>query len=184
MKKANTILIVGILLSYIATIGIGALSDPVSTVDRSSSGRYFVPVSQATDWVTLVTTLDTADNGGSAVVNPGGITRSAQRRLKLAAAGTTVQVRVRYATGSTITAGTLQGFGLDNNTVPERLFDSTGTHSLSFLSDATNDPQDGTYSYTASQEVDANAAAFVMFAVKTAFTGTGAAAAVVQVRVK
>lgn len=162
-----------------------ALSTAIGPSGVVESRQAFVtPVSIVDDWQTLVTTLDTADNGGSTVVNPGAITRSAQRKLNTLRRCTTVQFRIRYTTGTTITAGTIQPFGLDGNGAPERLFDASGAHALSFLSDATNDAQDGTYSYTASQEVDANAAASVMAAIKSVFTGTGAATAVIQCRVK
>lgn len=182
MKTAKRLAI--LLAIFAAPVAAYAALSTSITPTGLIGARVVQPSSVVNDWQTLVTAIDTADNAGSIVLNPGGITRSAQRKLVMSGVGTTVQVRIRYATGNTITAGTLQGFGFDANNVPERLFDAGASHALSFLSDATNDPQDGTYSYTASQEVDANAATSVMFAVKTAATGTGAAAAVVQVRVK
>lgn len=186
-KFAVVVLAVG--LAAWPLVAWAALSDAISPsglpASLKNAGAVFtVPVSMTNSWQTLVTAIDTADNSGSIVLNPGGISRAAQRKMNMAAQSTTVQVRVRYATSSTITASTIQGFGFDDNSIPERLFDSAGNHALSFLSDATNDVQDGTYSYTTSQEVDANAATSVMFAIKVAATGTGAAAAVVQVRVK
>jgi len=144
------------------------------------------PVSVESDWVNLIAAggVNVADNGGSTVLNPVGITRAAQGRLKLLGKGTTVQFRIRYTTGQTITAGTIQPFGLDGNNAPERLKDSSGAHALAFLSSAADDVQDGTYSYTDSQEVDANGAAQVIAAIKVLATGTGAATAVLQARVK
>lgn len=183
-QVAVLVLAVGLVAMPIAALA--ALSTAISPdmPPQAAGSSYTVPVSLMGNWQTLVTTIDTADNAGSVVVNPGGITRSAQRKLNMTGLGTTVQFRIRYAVGSTITAGTIQPFGFDANSAPERLFDAAGTHALAFVSDSTNDVQDGTYGYTTSQEVDANAATSVMAAIKVAATGTGAAAAVVQVRVK
>lgn len=174
-----------LLFAALPAIAFAALSTSITqSISLGPGSHLAVPASVISDWQTLVTAIDTADNSGSIVLNPGGITRSAQRKMNMGGFGTTVQFRIRYTTGTTITAGTIQPFGFDGNGAPERLFDSSGTHALAFLSDATNDAQDGTYSYTASQEVDANAAASVMAAIKVAATGTGAATAVVQCRVK
>ena len=166
-------------------VALAALTN--KTVSISSGTRNgTAPASIMSDWVNICTDIDTADNSGSTVVNPSTITRAEQGKLSMLGSGTSVQWRIRYTTGTTITAGTIQPFGFDANSVPDKLFDdaSTPSNALAFVSDANNDVQDGTYSYTASQETDANGATRVMGAIKVAATGTGAATAVLQVRVK
>jgi hypothetical protein len=164
-------------------VALAALTNQNAQVNVLSGN---VPVSVMGSWVNLCTDVATADNSGSTVVNPAAITRAAQGKLWMLGAGTSVQWRIRYTTGTTITAGTIQPFGFDVNSAPDKLFDdaSTPSNALAFVSDASNDVQDGTYSYTASQETDANGATQVMGAIKVAATGTGAATAVLQVRVK
>ena len=174
-----------ICLTLLAAVPLlAALSTAISPVGTIPSQQNFTtPVSIVNDWQTLVTAIDTADNSGSIVLVPGGITRSAQRQCNTRARCTSAKFRIRYTTGTTITACTIQPFGFDSAAAPERLKDSGGTHALAFVSDATNDVQDGTYSYTDTQTVDALGANYIMAAIKVAATGTGAATAVLQVMV-
>jgi hypothetical protein len=166
-------------------VALAALTNQGASINGTRDG-FTVPASIMSNWVNLCTDIDTADNSGNTVVNPSTITRAEQGKLSMLGSGTSVQWRIRYTTGTTITAGTIQPFGFDANSVPDKLFDdaSTPSNALAFVSDASNDVQDGTYSYTASQETDANGATQVMGAIKVAATGTGAATAVLQVRVK
>lgn len=143
-----------------------------------------VPVSVMGDWMDICTDIDTADNAGSTVLDPVSISRAEQGRLNIQGRGTSVQFRIKYTIGLTITAGTIQPFGLDSNGLPDRLFDASAQHALAFVSDAANDPQDGTNAYTATQEVDGNGATQVIAAIKVAATGTGAATATLQARIK
>lgn len=177
MKRIVLALIVVALLAWPA---LAALTNKDASVNNVSA-RASAPVSVMGNWVDLITAVNVADNSGSLVLNPGGITRAAQGRLNALGSFTRVRARIKYTTGTTITAGTLQPFGFDANSVPERLADDAGSYSLAFLSDATNDVQDGTNSYTATQEFDAKGCAQVLLAVRVLATGTGAATCTVQV---
>lgn len=184
MKRLQRICFIVALSFSLPVMLLGAVT-PYNAATAPSSAKPGIPVATMGTWVDVCTDLATADNGGSTVVNPSLITRTAQGTFAMTGAGTTVQLRVKYTVGTTITACTIQPFGFDANGIPERLFDATSVHALSFLSDATNDVQDNNgKSYTTSQEVDANGAVRVLGAVKVLATGTGAATAVLQMRVK
>lgn len=172
-----------IALTLLAWPALAALTNKDASVVNVSA-KASSPTSIVSNWVDLCSDIATADNSGNTVLNPSNITRAAQGKLAMLGSGTTVQWRIKYTTGLTITACTIQPFGFDVNSAPERLLDSTGTHALAFVSDSANDVQDGTKSYTASQETDANGAFQVMGAIKVLATGTGAATGVLQVRVK
>lgn len=177
MKRITLALIALTLLAWPA---LAALTNKDASVVNVSA-KASAPVSIMGNWVDLVTAVNAADNGGNLVLNPGGITRAAQGRYNTLGAFTRVRARIKYTTGTTITACTLQPFGFDANGIPERLADDTGTYSLPFISDATNDVQDGTNSYTATQEFDARGCAQLLLAVRVLATGTGAATCTVQV---
>ena len=156
---------------------------PLPTVTINES--FIRPASTMTNWITVCDLPTTADNAGSTVVNPGGITRAEQHWLQMLGTGTTVQIRLRYPTaGSVSTDVVVQPFGRDANGIPQRLLDSTGTHALTLGDDTTNDARDGTYSYTQPVEVDADANKEVLIAVKTALAGSGLTNAVIQARIK
>lgn len=146
-----------------------------------------VPVSVISDWVDVCDAPETADNSGSTVVNPGGITRSAQNKLYNHGIGTSLQIRLKYDAGaSTLTNPVVQPFGFDGNNSPQKLVDADGTHELTLTLDGTNDVQDGTYKYSQPVEVDMDGCASVLVAVKTAFNATSGAEdnSAIQVRVK
>jgi hypothetical protein len=133
-----------------------------------------VPVSILSDWVDVCTAPETADNSGSTVVAPLGLTREELKRLYNRGRGTTLQIRLKYDDGiSAVTSPVVQPFGFDGNDAPMRLRDAEGEHELELTIDLTNDVQDGTYGYTEPVEVDMDACASVLVAVKTAFNATG-----------
>lgn len=147
--------------------------------------KAVVPVSLASDWVAVCTTPTTADNAGSTVVDPIGITRTAQNWATIAGKGTTIQVCLKYPTAGTVsTSPVVQVFGKDSNSIPQRLNDKDGTHELTLTVTAASDVRDGTYSYTNVIEVDANANRSVLVGVKTALAGSSLTGAVILVRVK
>lgn len=171
-----------------AVIALAALSDPVSPTRPAgapSTITYTRPVSTMTDWVMVCDDPATADNAGSTVVNPGGITRSAQRKCKMIGSGTTAAIRLRYPTAGTVTtAPVVQVFGFDSAGIPERLVDATASHALTLTVDTANDARDGTYSYTQPVEVDVNACTEFLVAVKTALGGSSLTNATIVVRIK
>lgn len=176
--------VVGLVLTH-NTLGYAALgTNLVLTEGSVASGEKVIrPVSTVTNWGTACDDASASDNSGSTVVNPGGITRSAQHKLQMGGRGTTVQIRLKYLTSGTVTQTlVVQAFGLDSSGAPQRLLDSTGTHAISVPVDTTNDARDGTYSYSEAVEVDAQANTEVIVTVKTPTTGTATTA--IQVRIK
>lgn len=156
----------------------------VTAQSGAVDAKLTIPVSLATDWVSLRDTPATADNGGSAVTNPGNVLDTVSPRLGMDRAGTTVQIRLQYPAGASIsTAPVVQLFGIDRNGVPQRLTDADGNHELT-LSAASSDPTDGTSKWTEAKEVDAQANFQVMVAVKTALAGTGISGAKLLARIK
>jgi len=90
---------------------------------------------------------------------------------------------LRYTIADTITTDpVIQAFGLDSNSLPQKLFDSADAHELTLVTAAATDVQDGTYAYTDPVEVDMEANTRVYIAVKTAVVG--ASAPQIQVRSK
>lgn len=163
------------------------------TVKRTKTERDMpdvstsVPVSVISDWVDVCTAPETADNSGSTVVAPLGITREAQNRIYNHGVGTTLQIRLKYDDGAgTLTSPVVQPFGFDGNNSPQKLVNADGDHELTLTLDATNDVQDGTYKYSQPVEVDMDGCASVLVAVKTAFNATSGTEtnSAIQVRVK
>ena len=58
-----------------------------------------VPVSIISDWVECCTAPETADNAGSTVTAPLGITRTDQNRVSNVGRGTSLQIRLKYDAG-------------------------------------------------------------------------------------
>ena len=145
-----------------------------------------VPVSIISDWVECCTAPETADNAGSTVIAPLGITRSTQNRVTNVGRGTTLQIRLKYDDGvSGVTSPVVQPFGFDGNNSPQRLVNSAGTHELTLTIDTTNDVTDGTYKFTQPVEVDMDANRDMLVAVKTAFAATGTVNnSAIQIRTK
>lgn len=146
-----------------------------------------VPVSVISDWVDICTAPETADNSGSAVVNPGTITRADQNKLYNHGIGTTLQIRLKYDTGaSTLTNPVVQPFGFDGNGVPQKLVDANATHEQTLTLSESGDVRDSSFKYSQPVEVDMDGCASVLVAVKTAFAASGGTVnnSTIQVRVK
>jgi hypothetical protein len=145
-----------------------------------------VPVSIISDWIDCCLTPETADNSGSTITNPAGVTDFLARLLSNVGRGTTAQIRLKYDDGITgETSPVVQPFGLDGNGSPQRLVNASGTHELTLTMDLTNDVTDGTYKFTQPVEVDMDGNRDILVAIKTAFNGTGTKNnATIQVRVK
>lgn len=169
-------------------MAVGSVISQRTKVDRNAPDvEAMVPVSVISDWVDLCTAPETADNSGSTVVAPLGITRAEQFRLFTRGIGTTLQIRLKYDDGaSTLTSPVVQPFGFDGNNSPQKLVDADGTHELTLTLDDTSDVQDGTYKYSQPVEVDMDGCASVLVAVKTAFNATSGTEtnSAIQVRVK
>lgn len=168
-----------------------ALTNVISArtkIDRNAPDvEPVVPVSIISDWVDVCDAPETADNSGSTVVNPGGITRSAQKLLQNRGVGTSVQVRLKYDVGaSTLTNPVVQVFGFDGNGVPTKLRDKDGNHELTLTLDATNDVRDSLFKYSVPVEVDMDGCSSILVAVKTAFAASSGTVSnsTIQVRVK
>lgn len=184
--KRNAIIAAAVFLLCSSAALLAALGTATSVSISNPNGVHpMQPVSVMGNWQNVNTAPGTADNAGSEVLVATGLSRAAIIPLNILGNGTSLQVRMQYATsGSTTTAPVIQIFGLDANGIPERLYTSTPAHDLTMTVDTANDVQDATHAYTASQEVDANGSSQIMVAVKTAASGTAFASAVIQVRVK
>lgn len=182
MKKVSVIL----LLLIGAAVAYGAVGDITPTFRRSP---IYAPVSPVSDWVAICTDVTATDNSTATVLNPSGITRSAQNWYEIGGVGTIVQFRLRYTTGITVTVPpVIQPFGRDmhlgGTPLCQRLVDNGGSHQITLTPDATNDVQDGTYSYTQPVDVDASACQGVIAAIKTAFAASNTTGAQIEARVK
>ncbi|MBX9788654.1 MAG: hypothetical protein K2Y37_07035 [Pirellulales bacterium] len=142
-------------------------------------------------WVAVCTDVATADNSGSVVTNPYSITRTSQNWIQLNGLGTTVQFRLQYPVGATVTTSpVIQCFGRDvaggtaSNSRADRLVDPSLAHALTLLVDPSNDVDDGTYKCTQPVEVDANGNIEVIAAVMIALAGTGLSGAQILARVR
>ena len=169
-------------------MAVGTLSVKRTKTERDMPDvPSMVPVSVISDWVDVCTAPETTDNSGSAVVNPGAITRSAQNKIYNHGVGTTLQIRLKYDAGAgTLTNPVVQPFGFDGNGLPQKLVDADAAHEQTLTLSASSDVTDGTYKYSQPVEVDMDGCASVLVAVKTAFaasTGT-VSNSTIQVRVK
>ncbi len=143
-----------------------------------------IPVSQATDWVTLRPAgIDTADNSGNTITNPNTSINSAAKKLLIAGVGTGVLLRLNYLHSALTTAPVIQVFGIDANNVPMRLYNATGAHELALPADAANDIDDATNSYTLHVQLDAKGCKYIVVGIKTAGAGGAAATAIIQGKV-
>lgn len=131
-----------------------------------------VPVSPQCDWFVCHTGLNTADNAGSSVIAPGGITRAACYKIYGCGYGTLLQLAVQYARGVTISTGAVIGvWGFDRNGVWQKCYNAATTpaHELTFDDASSTDADDGaTWKTTDWQEVDLNGNFGFLVAVKTA----------------
>lgn len=135
-----------------------------------------------TEWVALTVSPETADNGGSTVVDPNAIDR-----WQTVLGGTSFVFMLKYDDGLTgITNPVVQCFGrahaptssasasdAGGDPVAHKLFDQNGTHEIEIATDTTNDIDDGTFKYSDPFEVDMDAAGEVLLSIKTALAGTG-----------
>lgn len=106
-------------------------------------------------WGTAHADTETADNAGSPVKNPNALASAAHRLLKLPHNATTLQVRMRYDDGDTITTPpTVNVFGFDESAeaLATPLGESDGTTSIQ-LADSADDVSDGAYEYTVPVDV-------------------------------
>lgn len=138
-------------------------------------GAFGVPVSVVGRWVLICSDLYASDNSGSEVVSPLLITRTAQRKFVVSGVGTVLMLCMKYR--SNITTVTqmpvVQPFGLDDQGVPNRLRDASGTHALTLTAATATDVILGSYKYTVPVEVDMDGAEKVLVAVKTPVTTSG-----------
>jgi len=145
------------------------------------------PASIISEWYTVGSTITTADNSGSVIVNPSLISGIGTTRYYVSMMGrsTSLQVRMRYKTSGTVTTSpVVQMFGYTENGLYQRLLDATALHQIPLAVDTTNDVRDGTYSYTQPVEVDASACNQVLVTVMTALAGSGITGATIEARVK
>jgi hypothetical protein len=165
------------------------------TMVPSNKPSYFThPASIQSDWQDACTAPETADNGGSSVVNPQAITRADQNWVYPQLKGTTLMIRLKYNddVAATITNPVVQPFGIDGTGVgesaafPQALTDADGTHELTLTLTIASDVTDGTFKYTPPVEVDIDANTAVLIAIKTAFNTTDGTEAdsTIQVRLK
>ena len=136
-------------------------------------------VSPVSDWIYANTDPETADNGGSAVTNPGAITRAALYKIVNDGIWTTGLVTLRYAATGTLTDPVLNIFGFDNARTGngdivnyQALKDSNDSSDIT-LATASGDVTDGTYKWTIPVEVDLKGNPFILCTVKTAFASSG-----------
>ena len=142
-------------------------------------------------WVMVCDDVTIEDNSGDVVTNPYSITRSTQNWIQLNGLGTTVQFRLRYPVGATVsTSPIIQCFGRDvasgttSTSKAQRLLDPSLAHALTLFVDPANDVNDGTYKYTQPVEVDAGGNIEVIAAVMTALAGTSLSGAQIFARVR
>lgn len=153
--------------------------------DVSGGPSIVLPASFMSNYQTLIGDLSAADNSGNVILNPvASITRATIKRLFILGRGTTLRVRAMYRQGLTFTISpVVQVFGLDAQAIPipERLLDTNDAHELTLsIASATDtqftDAAGITWGLTEAKELDMNAAASILAGVKTAATGTAAAA--------
>lgn len=163
-------------------------SDGPGSQGQVPSQHRVHPVSVQCDWFACHTGLTTADNSGSSVIAPGGITRTACVKVYGVGLGTILQLAVQYARGVTIsTATVIQPFGFDRNGVWQKLYNgaSTPAHELTFDDAASTDVDDGaTWKTTDWQEVDLNGSIGFLVAVKTALVLSSGTSAQLIARLK
>lgn len=146
------------------------------------------PVSAQCDWFVCHTGLTTADNGGSSVIAPGGITRAACYKVSGCGFGTLLQLAVQYARAVTISTATVIGvWGFDRNGVWQKCYNAATTpaHELTFDDASSTDADDGTtWKTTDWQEVDLNGNHGFLIAVKTALALSSGTSAQLIARLK
>lgn len=170
-----------------------AVSDPtVSSFSAPSIGSIpgpiVIPVSVMGDWVTVNSDPATADNAGSAVLEPRAITRAAIIPLLIAGHGTSVLVRMAYDSADEPTTDpVVQVFGFDANNAPMRLKTAAGTHELTCVETLASDAQydDGTtvWAYTSEHELDCKGCKEIWVVVKTASAGSTGGLEVIQAKI-
>lgn len=144
------------------------------------------PVSVISDWFPLLTAgaIDTADNSGSVIRNPGGITAADHNLVNVAtvnvegSVGTSLMMRMQYDDGITsVTPPVIQVFGRDNDGNWMPLPNRALSFEVTFTPDLTNDSADGTYYYTRvdmeDHVVDMLGCTKILCTVKTALAATG-----------
>jgi hypothetical protein len=167
-------------------------------------------VSVVSDWVLLHGDVATADNAGSAITVPSTQIIDADARIvDCLGKGTIAELCVQYtATRTLSTDPVFNLFGLSSalgtstpstttgqftptaNTptsnvisgIPKALRTAALGYDFSVPDDATNDPSDGTYKYTASVTVDLTGLRYLVAGVKTAAVLSGAGTAKLLVR--
>ena len=163
-----------------------ALSDLAEAIpdraERMVGVEKVMPVSPATTWAAINTAVNVADNAGGSVVNPGGITRSAIKKFRVAGLGTTLRLRLNYKSSALTTDPVVQVFGFDKNGSPVPLLDEDG-FSETTLASATGDIDDGVDAFTFPKDFDCKGMQFVICTIKTAGAGGAAATAEIEAMV-
>ena len=162
----------------------GGSGMPNSASNRVREAGLVVPVSAESDWVTVIDSVKTADNGGGTIVDPvTEIDGTDRHQFDPGGRFTQLLVRMAYTTAGTgIVDPVVQLFGLDSTNEPLRLTDSDGNHELTLAVDATNDVRDGTLSYTEAKTVDLQGCIKMLAGVKTLASGTGLTVAKLEVK--
>ena len=158
------------------------------------------PGSLTSNWVSVNTAPTVADNAGSAVLNPGLITRAAVNLYATKGLGTSVQVRMKYdSTKAVTTSPVVQVFGFDNKGAagafdptlcePQRLYDNSAVpaHELTLDDDTANDVKaslaDGVvWAYSEPKTLDCLGNSYLMALIKTAAVQASSGVPIIQMR--
>lgn len=186
---------------------LGALQTP--TLRRAGNpvfagaSQSVIPVSLMSDWIDVCTSLLVANNSGSSVIAPYGITTSTLFPFCMMGGATGFQARMKYDSAKVVTgSAVVQFFGFDSGglatgafdmtaCVPQALYDgsSTPVHELTFATATSTDVKfssaaDGiVWAYTPHQELDAKGNMFVLPTVKTAVTQASSGVPRLQIRI-
>ena len=162
-----------------------------------STPQRVQPVSPMSQWVLAHGDATQSDNGVADITDPAGITVDRVKIVRIDSTGTSALISARYVKGALPGSIVVQAFGFDRtheqlqdvensaveNPVPMKLWNKDEDTDLT-LTGAAPDPEytsDGvTYCFTAPVEIDLQANAYLLVAVKTAAT----AAASIHVKVK
>jgi hypothetical protein len=145
----------------------------------SQAAALVTPVSGVSNWVVAISNLLTADNGGSAIVNPIlNITQAFTQKIKIGSSGTVVRICVAYEHASAVSQNAvIQPFGLDEANIPQKLLDVDDTHEQIMTVNSTTDARGtldllgtGTavlWAFSVVKEFDLQGSPFLLLGIKT-----------------
>jgi hypothetical protein len=150
----------------------------------SALERVVVPVQIMADWMTMCSDLTATDNGGSAVINAGAITRDTLIDLPINGLGTSLLVRMRYVVADPPTTDPLvQCFGFDADDKPVKLLTAASVHELLLVVDADDEQYTDAAGVTwGMTELFARGSTRVRLAVQTASAGSSAGAELAEAK--